>query len=137
MEPQFWLERWQKHEIGFHQSAPHPALARFWSRLALRPGARVFVPLAGKSLDMLWLAQAGFQVVGIELSPIAVAQFAAEHAPEARRNVELRCGDFFALTRAALGPVDAVFDRAALVALPAAQRRDYVAQMTWLTGSGC
>ena len=67
MEASFWHERWQRHEIGFHQVAPHPALDQHWVSLGLQPGQRVFVPLAGKSLDLLWLAARGLEVVGIEL----------------------------------------------------------------------
>lgn len=125
MEPQFWLERWQRNEIGFHQDAPHAALARHWPALELPQASRVFVPLAGKSRDLLWLAERGHEVVGIELSELAVQQFRQELAAAPQpwhRRIDLRCGDFFALDAAALGPIDAIFDRAALVALPAAMR---------------
>lgn len=134
MDPEFWLERWRRGEIGFHQERPHPALARLWPMLGLAAGARVFVPLAGKSLDLLWLASQGFEVVGIELSPIAVQEFAAEHGRPPR--VELRCGDLFDLTPASLGPIDAVFDRASLVALPPAMRRRYAATLAALSPPG-
>ena len=121
MEAPFWHERWAKHEIGFHMPKPHAALERYWSSLNLAAGSRVFVPLAGKSLDLVWLARAGHQVVGIELSPVAVDEFRVEHPGESA--IDLRCGDFFDLTPDTLGPVDAIFDRASLVALPPAMRR--------------
>lgn len=148
MDPSFWHERWQLNDIGFHQSRPHPALARLWGRLGLPRGSRVFVPLAGKSLDMLWLAAAGHSVVGIELSPIAVHDFFAEHELEPvveqhgdltlnrAGNIELWCGDVFALTPARLGPVAGAFDRAALVALPSAMRVRYAAQLARLLPRG-
>ncbi len=134
MDPAFWLERWQRNEIGFHQPAPHPALARHWARLGLAPGARVFVPLAGKSLDMIWLAAQGHAVVGIELAAEAVRAFGTEHGPLER--VELRCGDLFDLDAASLGPIQGVFDRASLVALPPVLRRRYAAQMAALSPPG-
>lgn len=134
MNPEFWQTRWQKREIGFHMPTPHAALARYWQQLDLRAGARVFVPLAGKSLDMVWLAEQGFSVVGIELSALAVEEFHAEH-PQLT-NVDLRCGDFFDLSPATLGPIDAVFDRASLVALPPAMRRDYARHLGRLCSSG-
>jgi thiopurine S-methyltransferase len=148
MDPSFWQERWQRNEIGFHQGAPHPALARFWNGLGLPRGTRVLVPLAGKSLDMLWLAAAGHRVVGVELSPIAVRDFYAEHGlqPEVEArgelvlhragDIELWCGDVFALTPALLGPVAGAFDRAALVALPPAMRQRYAAQLSGLLPPG-
>lgn len=134
MQAEFWHERWAKREIGFHMPRPHAALADHWDALHLPADARVFVPLAGKSLDLLALAARGHQVVGIELSALAVAEFHAEHPRS--NGVELRCGDFFALDADSLGPVAAVFDRAALVALPPAMRRDYAAKMTALTAPG-
>lgn len=144
MDASFWHERWQRNEIGFHQARPHAALDRFWRGLGLPRGSRVFVPLAGKSLDMLWLAAAGHRVVGIELSPIAVRDFFAEHGLEPfveqhgelalhrAGDLELWCGDVFALTPDRLGRVDGAFDRAALVALPAAMRSRYAARLTEL-----
>jgi thiopurine S-methyltransferase len=134
MEPGFWLERWQRNEIGFHQPAPHKGLARHWATLVLAPGSRVFVPLAGKSLDMIWLAAQGHEVVGIELAAEAVRAFAAENGPVAR--VDLRQGDLFGLDPAALGPIDAVFDRASLVALPPPLRRRYAAKLAELSPPG-
>lgn len=131
MEAPFWHERWAKHEIGFHMPKPHAALERYWSSLKLAAGSRVFVPLAGKSLDLVWLARAGHQVVGIELSPVAVEEFRIEHPGES--GIDLRCGNFFDLTPDTLGPIDAIFDRASLVALPPAMRRDYVAHITALS----
>lgn len=134
MDPSFWLERWQRNEIGFHNAAPHRGLQRWWSRLGLARGSRVFVPLAGKSLDMIWLAAQGHSVVGIELSPSAVQAFTAENGAIDR--VDLRCGDLFGLDAAQLGPIQGVFDRGALVALPPAMRARYAAQLTALSPPG-
>lgn len=134
MDPTFWLERWQRNEIGFHQPAAHKGLARHWARLGLARDARVFVPLAGKSLDMIWLAAQGHAVVGIELAPEAVRAFALENGPVER--VDLRCGDLFELQPATLGPIQGVFDRAALVALPPAMRRRYAAKLAELSPPG-
>jgi thiopurine S-methyltransferase len=134
MDPAFWLERWQRNEIGFHQGAPHKALDRHWARLGLARDARVFVPLAGKSLDMIWLAARGHAVVGIELAAEAVRAFAAENGPVER--VDLRCGDLFDLDPGALGPIQGVFDRASLVALPPALRRRYAAKLAELSPPG-
>ncbi len=134
MEAPFWLERWQRNEIGFHQNVPHKGLDRHWAKLGLAPDARVFVPLAGKSLDMVWLAARGHRVVGIELAAEAVHAFAAENGTLER--IDLRCGDLFALTPASLGPIDAVFDRASLVALPASMRPRYAAKLAELSPPG-
>lgn len=141
MEHNFWLDRWNAQEIGFHQTEFEPALDRYWSRLDASPGTRVFVPLCGKSLDMVWLAQHGYEVVGAELSERAVDDFFSERGviPEVRREgdfvvkssgpYEIWCGDFFALPQSAIEGAGAVYDRAALIALPADMQRRYAEKM--------
>lgn len=138
MDPDFWHQRWRDNEIGFHQGQPAPLLQKHWPVVAAPAGSRVFVPLAGKSVDMLWLASQGHRVLGVELSPLAIEQFFAEHAlqPEVVEShygthyragdIELICGDVFALDAAVLARCAAVYDRAALIALPAELRRRYV-----------
>ena len=138
MDAEFWHQRWRNNEIGFHQEQPAPLLQKHWPAVAAPAGSRVFVPLAGKSVDMLWLASQGHRVLGVELSPLAVEQFFAAHALEPdivesdygthyiAGDIELIRGDVFALDAAALADCTAVYDRAALVALPAELRRRYV-----------
>ncbi len=137
MDHEFWLERWKTQDIGFHQPQFDPALDKFWSRLAVPAGARVFVPLCGKSLDMQWLAKHGHAVVGAELSEQAVDEFFAEREliPNVRHEAnftvkssgpyEIWIGDFFALPDEAVADVAGVYDRAALVALPASMQEQY------------
>lgn len=149
MEPEFWHQRWHDQQIGFHQDKPTPLLLKHWPSLGIAPGSRVFVPLAGKSLDMAWFASQGLCVLGIELSRLAVEQFFAEQGltPEIEESrygrhyrsgsIELICGDAFALDEAALSGCDAVFDRAALIALPPALRRRYVRELHARLPSQC
>lgn len=147
METDFWHNRWENNLTGFHLDDVNPHLRENWSVLNLPAGSRVFVPLCGKSLDLIWLAEQGYEVVAIELSPLAVAAFFDENnlTPE-RHDIEgleylqsgkitLFCGDFFALTTEILGQVDAVYDRASLIALPPAMRQDYAEKMTELAQS--
>ncbi len=130
MDHDFWQRRWNKNDIGFHRDNVHVLLPRFWADLHVAEGATVFVPLCGKSHDMIWLAEQGYKVVGVELSPVAVAAFFAEQnvtpqtRPEGEFTVsshgsyEIWCGDAFALPDKLLDQVSAVYDRASLVALP-------------------
>jgi len=148
MHHDFWHERWQTGQIGFHQAAVHPFLARWWARLELPADARIYVPLCGKSLDMVWLVERGHRIVGSELSPIAIHDFFAGRGleptcteePGFRRHCagpfEILEGDALALTPDLLGPVDAAYDRAALVALPPDLRRPYAASLARLLPSG-
>lgn len=149
MHPDFWHQRWRDNQIGFHQDAPAPLLLKHWPALDLPAGTRVFVPLAGKTQDMTWLAAQGHRVFGVELSQLAVEQFFAEHAitPDIHtsrygihycaQNIELVCGDVFALDKAALADCTAVYDRAALIALPLHIRRRYVQHLYSHLPTGC
>ena len=149
MEADFWHQRWSENRIGFHQSAPTPLLLKHWPSLGVPRDARVFVPLAGKSLDMAWLASQGHRVLGVELSQHAVEQFFAEHGlePQATASpygrhyraggIEIVHGDAFILDAGVLGHCEAVFDRAALIALPPDMRKRYVDWLYSQLPSGC
>jgi thiopurine S-methyltransferase len=147
MDSNFWLERWHQMQIGFHQDATEPLLQKHWPTLGLAAGSTVFVPLCGKSLDMVWLAAQGHRVIGCELSQIAINDFFAtlDLTPETRMEsgftvksvgpYELWCGDFFALPPDATKAVRAIYDRAALVALPPDMRQRYARKLVELGSS--
>ncbi|OQK15510.1 thiopurine S-methyltransferase [Methyloprofundus sedimenti] len=136
-----WLQFWRDQRNDFHQLALNPLLSKFWPGLGLAPGSRVFVPLCGKSLDMLWLLEQGHEVIGVELSPVAVRAFFLEnHLKPVKQRVgkftlwkhgklSILCGDYFSLTPLELGVFDAVYDLAALTALPEDIRQRYIVQL--------
>ncbi len=146
MNPDFWLSRWREGRIGFHEGAPNAFLRAHLA--ALGASRRVFVPLCGKTEDLAFLAAHGHTVVGVELVEDAVRAFFAEHglAPAvtsrgalteyASGPITLFVGDVFAATPALLGPVDALYDRAALIALPEALRVRYAAHLRGLLPRG-
>jgi thiopurine S-methyltransferase len=138
MHTDFWHERWDRGETGWHLDGVNPFLERHWPTLGIPAEARVFVPLCGSSEDLFWLAGQGHPVIGVELSAVAVQRFFADHAwtPEMTEtrtarsfragHIEILCGDYFSIDQASLGPIDAVYDRGALVALPAEMRERYI-----------
>ena len=146
MDLDFWHQRWQANLIGFHQKTVNNHLLGCWPQLQLEEGSRILVPLCGNSLDMMWLLEKGHPVVGIEVSQVAVESFFEENrlSPAVheerygRRYVvdqlELLCADFFSLEPVDIGAVNAFYDRAALIALPPAQRPGYCAQLKKLLG---
>ena len=148
MQHDFWHDRWRTAQIGFHRSSVDDNLIHHWHGLSLPEGARILVPLCGKSLDLLWLRQRGHKVVGIELSDIALQAFFVENGVAARRralphfdlyeatNLECFRGDLFELTSERLGKVAAVYDRASLVSWAPEQRGRYVEHLWALTGTG-
>lgn len=149
MDEGFWQRRWARNEIGFHLNEVNPNLRRHWPDLRLPEGARVLVPLCGKSLDMPWLVEQGFAVLGVELSERAVEDFFAEQGLDAEISargefkvyragaLEILCGDFFALSRSDVTDCEGLYDRAALIALPAAMRQRYVEHLTSILAASC
>lgn len=148
MNREFWLQRWARGEIGFHQPNVNVYLQRYWSLLAVPAGATVLVPLCGKSQDMAWLLAQGYSVLGVEISRQAVVQFFREndlqlkykHRPFFIRyystGIDLLVGDIFDLEPNAADPIGAVYDRAALVALPPAMRLRYAEHLAVLLRPG-
>jgi thiopurine S-methyltransferase len=149
MDPDYWLARWNEGRTGFNQPGGNPLLQRHWPALGVPAGSRVFVPLAGKSPDLLWLAARGHRVLGVELSPLAIEQFFAENRiePTVTRSrygthhraggIEMICGDVFDLDRDVLADCAAFYDRAALIALPAPIRQRYADTVYTALPPGC
>jgi thiopurine S-methyltransferase len=141
MKAEFWLERWKNNEIGFHQREINVHLQRYWDRLELNEREPVFVPLCGKSRDMLWLRARGHEVLGVEISPVAVRDFYAENGLEPIVNgygpftrwefdkLVILVGDLFDVSAQILSRVTGVYDRASLIAFPQAMRAQYSAHL--------
>jgi len=149
MDTDFWLRRWENGQTGFHQGRVMPLLQKHWPGLDLAPASRVLVPLAGKSLDVAWLASQGHRVLAVELSPLAVEQFFAEHklrpaireTPEGRLyqadGIDFLCGDIFDLEPRTLAGCQAFYDRAALIALTPELRARYLDHVYGNLPAGC
>jgi thiopurine S-methyltransferase len=130
-----WISRWENGRIGWHETDGNAALQQFWPTPG--DGRRVLVPLCGKSFDLLWLAQQGYDVTGVELSDIALRAFFEDSGIEfatstvdgllvlrsSSPRITLVCCDYFDFLSK---PFDALYDRAALIALPGKSRPDYV-----------
>lgn len=137
-DPTDWQELWVTGETPWHQLQVEDALKTHFAGWA---PARILVPLCGKTLDLKWLAEQRHEVVGADLSEVALERFLTEHGLVAMKrregdfnvyradNITLYQGDFFGLTPAQVGRFDAVYDRAALVALPPPLRPAYVAKV--------
>lgn len=136
MESSFWIQAWKEGRTNFHKDKYNEKLLTYFPLLNPRKGQKVLVPLCGKSKDLLWLSNLELQVHGVELHEQALKDFFSENnLPDpikkqdkiytnyTHENLRLSCGDFFKL------PVnegyDLVYDRAALVALPAPMRKNY------------
>ncbi len=141
MESEYWLERWRTNDTEFDQQEPSAYLVEHFPKLGLASGAHVFVPLCGKSIDMVWLRNQGFRVSGVELSKSACEAFFEEHHIPYEviqqgdydvfqsQGITLWCGDYFSLNGDQLGKIDGVYDRASLIALPPNMRASYASKM--------
>jgi thiopurine S-methyltransferase len=138
MEKSFWLKKWEENEIGFHGLGFNDLLTAHIGKFNLK-NSNIFVPLCGKSLDLIYLSQIGKQVIGIELSDKAIKSFFAENklgfdlrsdGPFKRYSckdlkIDILQGDFFDLNPDIIGKVDFIYDRASMIALPLDMRISY------------
>lgn len=141
MNTNFWVNRWETNQIGFHLPAVNPLLVKYVSSLSLPKGSRIFLPLCGKTLDIAWLLSQGYEVVGAELVEQAIIQLFDELAvnPQVKEvgklklysapHLDIHVGDIFDIDQKTLGDVNAIYDRAALVALPEDMRRKYTSHL--------
>lgn len=147
MDKNYWHQRWGANRIAFHNLEAHPLLIKHFKDISKQKPGRVFVPLCGKTLDITWLLTNGHQVAGVELSELAIEQLFAGLGIEptitevdgfkhySATNIDIFSGDFFDLTSNILGPIDAIFDRAALVALPEEIRAQYAKHIASITNA--
>ena len=145
MDSTFWLQKWEKNEIGFHKSEANPVLVKYFAELSLLKGSRVFVPLCGKTLDISWLLSKGYRVAGAELAEMAVEQLFDELGVKPKisrigktslysaKDIDIFVGNIFDVSGEMLGSVDAIYDRAALVALPEEIRNRYTVHLKEIT----
>jgi len=148
MTKQYWLNKWQQNDIKFNQDETNVYLQRYYSKLNLNKSDRIFVPLCGKSIDMLWLLQKSHLVVGVEFSPIACQSFFKDNSlPYQVKTlgpfttyynaaITLYCGNFFELTPGLIGNIKAVYDRAGFISLPPSNRAEYVEHLVTLIPAG-
>jgi len=152
MKASFWHKCWEKNSLGFHQEEVHTFLSQYLAPLLTSTDKHVFVPLCGKSLDMFWLAE-HMAVSGSELSDIACRDFFTDAAIDYQSqsdqklgadsqfqqysfgNITLWQGDFFKLKAEQLSqahkvPIDWIYDRAALIALPIEMQQEYITHLT-------
>jgi thiopurine S-methyltransferase len=145
MEASFWHQKWKNGEIGFHKSETNPLLIKHFEKLKLAQGSRVFLPLCGKTRDFAWLLACGYRVVGAELSELAIKDLFDDLGVEPNvsrmgeldlyraKDIDIWVGDLFDVSAEILGLVDAIYDRAALVAMPASRRDQYTSHLMKIT----
>ena len=138
-----WKELWETNTFPWQREDIHPNLVKNLQTLIEATGKnaeeiRFFVPLCGKTKDLLFLKSQGFQVIGCEGVEKAILDFFTENSVEfsktdlseemsnfASKDGKLHIvkGDYFKLTPEVLGgKMDCVWDRGSLVAIDVAMR---------------
>ncbi len=147
MEKEYWINKWHSNDIAFHEQNITPDLISHIKQLKLKEDDCIFVPLCGKTKDMLWLVHQGFYVIGVEISDIACHDFFSEsqitprivHTDKYKKyeseRITLFCADFFDLKQSDFPPVKAIYDCKALIALPPCHREKYLTQILNCFGS--
>jgi len=153
MEAEYWQNAWTSGRIGFHQKRVNSRLKKHWPSLEIAPDVPVFVPLCGKTTDMLWLHEQGHPVMGVELSKMAAQAFFLDNdlsfsirsikhfdiycGQDSAAGIEIWVGDFFKLTPDHVAHCGAYFDRAAMIAMNDPLRAEYSTQLARLLKSTC
>lgn len=145
MEASFWHQKWERGEVGFHENEINSFLIKHFEALNPPKGGRIFLPLCGKTRDIGWFLANGYRVAGAELSKLAINELFTELGitPEIStdgkltryraENLDILAGNFFDISAESLGPISAIYDRAALVALPASMRKQYSSHLMHIT----
>jgi thiopurine S-methyltransferase len=147
MDASFWHQKWEQGDIGFHENEVNPFLIEHLGELNLTKGSRIFLPLCGKTRDAAWLLACGYRIAGAELSELAINALFKELGLEPEiskagkltryraKNIDILAGNIFDVSAGYLGPISAIYDRAALVALPACMRKQYTSHLMNITGT--
>lgn len=143
-----WHSHWTRKTPGFHEGRVNTYLQQFLPSYHLQPGDRIFMPLCGKAIDILWLSQQGFRVIGVELSEVAIESFFEESALDFTKmqqgklviydapNITLYLGDFMDIQDTHLSDCKLVYDRASIVAIESFNRKAYKRKMLEIIPAG-
>ncbi len=136
-----WHKHWTRPNPGFHEGQVNRYLEKYLPLFSLPAGATIFMPLCGKALDIYWLSQQGYRVIGVELSAVAVESFFNEaDLPYSKKtdgkftryeaqNITLYQGDYLDIQAAQLEQCALVYDRASIVAIESFNRASYQQRM--------
>lgn len=145
MEAEFWHKLWESNNIGFHNKEVNKLFLKNFIQLDINKESRVFIPLCGKTVDIKWLLDHSYSVVGAELNENAIIELFNYLKLEptiktigsltlySSTKIDIYVGDIFELDKSILGNVDIIYDRGAIVALPSAMRERYTSFLASIT----
>lgn len=133
-DPTRWNERYEKGETPWETGQPSSELQRVLAEAAVPPG-RALELGCGTGTSAVWLAQQGFDVTAIDLSPPAIER-ARRRADEAGVHVRFLVADVLSPPAELAGPFDFFFDRGCYHVVRREDGRGYMATLRRLTRPG-
>merc|ERR1712032_697639 len=151
MDNQAWNARWENNTASWHADEARTEILNLMKSNVTDFKGKVFVPLCGASLDMVWLAEQGLQVVGVEVSRLAIDKFFQEiyikddydiisfnetsTIIHKAGNITIYEADLYNCQELMSEPAfDLIFDRASLIAINWEDREKYINLMLKLLG---
>ena len=133
----FWSQVWQEGTIRFHQKDYNSQMISFFKDMDLK-GKSVFIPLAGKTKDILFFLEKRSFVTAIEFVESAIIDFFKENNIHYTKkdstyfapNLTFHCMDYFKFEVSA--PFDVLYDRASQVVFNSELRPAYYDHMKTL-----
>lgn len=121
--------RWDQHyiegELPWDSGIPDSHLCKVVEQYGIKPGKALEIG-CGTGTNTIWLAQQGFEMTGMDISPTAIAQAEAK-VIAAGVKCRLIVGDFL-VDRVPKGPFEFVYDRGVLHVFDEAVDRAHFAQ---------
>lgn len=135
----FWQDRFARDQTPWDRGAPHPQLETWLREGTLDPkhlDGPIAVPGCGRGHELLRLAEAGFEAIGLDYAPLAVAQSRGQldriAGPQRSRVIEADV-----LRWRPPAPLPAVYEQTCLCALHPDHWTAYAAQLhAWLRPGG-
>jgi SAM-dependent methyltransferase len=129
-----WNESYASGQLPWDTGQPEPLLVEFVISGAVTPGPTLEIG-AGTGTNAIWMAERGFDVLGVDVSPLAVERAHAKLEAHALR-CRFAAGDFLAASPPTV-PFQFVFDRGCFHVFDEPdERRRFVEQVADALGPG-
>lgn len=125
INPHFWESRYQEGSDRWDLGKAAPALVEFVRSEDAPPPGKTLVLGCGRGYDALVFAQAGYDVIGVDFAPSAIAA-AKTFAQQANLPVKFLQEDIFHLPQSYSHHFDYVVEHTCFCALPLEKRTDYI-----------
>lgn len=133
-DPTFWEHLYDRGGDGWELGEPAPPLVTFLEATSL-PSGRVAVPGCGRGHDVRFLVSRGYDAIGFDFAPAALA---AARALAGRDGVPARFEqrDVFSLVPDHAGTFDGVWEYTCFCAIDPERRAEYVRVLEGILKSG-